>query len=247
MVSFFQTLGFRCSFISLLAVCFLPTAVAGPFSVSPVRIFMAPRDRATAVTITNEGDEPLVMQADLYDWKQKDNGDDNLILTEDMVMSSPIIKLAPRSRQVIRLAMLRPRPANEQLTYRLIVREIPEALSGGNNVQLQIAMAFSMPVFITPEGAKRNVVCVAQRTTADSLKVICENTGNAYAHVRNFVLNNATGEKLAATETGGYILPGIKRSFDLKRLDGKIPAGKAQLLVTQDDGQVKTFDVTVAE
>jgi len=43
----------------------LDPAVAGVFSVTPVRIYMTPRDRAVAVTITNQGDSPIVLQADL--------------------------------------------------------------------------------------------------------------------------------------------------------------------------------------
>ena len=247
MFSFRFSSSFRTGLVSLLAVCCALPATASPFSISPVRIYMAPRDRATAITITNDGNEELVMQADLYSWKQKANGEDDLVLTEDMILSPPILKLAPKSRQVVRLAMLRPRPPGEQLTYRLIVREIPEVKSTSPDLQLQIALAFSMPVFITPTGAKRNVGCTVERTAPDSVKAICENTGNAYTQARSFVLTSAAGEKLASSDASGYILPAAKRSFDLKRTGGKIPGGNAKLAVTHDDGVVQTFDVTVAE
>lgn len=234
--------------LGLLAVCSALPAFAGPFSISPVRIFMAPRDRAIAITITNEGDDILVMQADLYDWKQKANGEDDLVLTEDMIVSPPIIKIPPKSRQVVRLAMLRPRPPGEQLTYRMIVREIPEAKPAGPNPELQIALAFSMPVFITPNGVKRNLSCVTERAASTgTIKAICENTGNAYAQPRKIALNSLTGDKLANADLGGYILPGNKRSFDLVNSNGKVPAGKAKLVVTQDDNTPQNFDVTVAE
>lgn len=232
--------------ICFLVLCSALPAAAGPFSISPVRIYMAPRDRAIAITITNEGDEPLVMQADIYDWKQKANGEDDLVLTEDMIVSPPIIKVPPKSRQVVRLAMLRPRPAGEQLTYRLIVREIPEARPATTNVQLQIALAFSMPVFITPNGVKRNVVCTTERA-ADAVKAICDNTGNAFAQPRSIELTEANGIKLASVDVGGYILPGVKRGFELKNASGKVPAGKAKLTLTHDDSVVQTFDVNVAE
>lgn len=235
--------------ITLIASCFVQAAHAGPFSISPVRIYMAPRDRAIAVTITNEGNEELVMQADLYNWMQKDNGEDELTLTEDMIMSPPILKLAPRSKQVVRLAMLRPRPPGEQLTYRMIVREIPEAKPAtDNDLKLQIALAFSMPVFITPRGAKYKVACQFERTGAETAKANCENTGNAYTQVRSMVLNNAAGASLASsTISGGYMLLGAKRSFELKSAGGKIPAGNAKLMLTHDDGTSQIFDVTVAE
>ena len=224
-----------------------PLAHAGVFSVTPVRIYMAPKDRAVAVTVNNEGDEELVMQADVYAWRQKPGGEDDLALTEDLILAPPIVKLAPRSRQVLRLAITGPRPTTEQLTYRLIVREVPEAKPSEKQLQLQIALAFSLPVFITPPGAKRQLGCSIERVAADTVRASCENTGNAYAQPREFVLSSGSGEKLATRDSGGYILPTIKRSFDIKNSDGRIPAGKAKLAVTLDDGTTQSFDVTVAE
>src|SRR5512135_1325303 len=116
-------------------------AEAGQFTVTPVRIYMQPRDRAVAITVTNDGDTELVMQADLYEWSQKPDGTDDLKLTEDLFLSPPIIKLAPRARQVVRLARASVQPSREQQTYRLIVREVPEAIPAEKeNVQLQFAL-----------------------------------------------------------------------------------------------------------
>lgn len=113
--------------LGLLSVALVAPVLAGQFSVTPVRIFVAPKDRAAAVTVTNEGNDPLVMQADVYVWNQKPDGEDELTPSEDLFLSPPILKLAPNSRQVVRLAMLHPPKAGRQLTYRMIVREIPEA------------------------------------------------------------------------------------------------------------------------
>jgi fimbrial chaperone protein len=220
---------------------------AGLFSVTPVRIFMAPKDRAIAVTITNEGDEELVMQADIFTWKQKPNGEDDLVLTEDLILAPPIIKLAPRTRQVVRLARVKPEASPDQQTYRLIVREVPEAKPAEKTVQLQIALAFSMPVFITPPGAKSKLGCTVERAAPDVVRAICANTGNAYAQPREFILSNAAGEKLAARDSGGYVLPSITRNFEIKRTDGRIPPGKALLAVTLDNGTTQSFDVTIDE
>ncbi len=223
-------------------------ASAGQFSVSPVRIQMTARDRATAITLTNEGDTDLVMQADIYHWKQKPDGQDDLVLSEDMILSPPILKLPPHSRQVVRLARLRPVPNGEQQTYRLIVREIPEAQVTEGAVKLQIAMAFSLPVFISPPRTKRELLCTTERDVTNNIRALCENQGNAYAQPVDFVLKGLDGTQLAAKEAGGYVLPGIRRGFDLSAPSSdRIPAGAAQLLVRQDTGAVQTFDVTIPE
>jgi fimbrial chaperone protein len=233
--------------LNLLVLCVATPVYAGVFSVTPVRIYMTPKDKAVAVTITNEGDEELVMQADLYVWKQKPDGEDELTLTEDMFLSPPIIKLAGKSHQVVRLARLNRATPEQQQTYRMIVREIPEARPAKDNIQLQIALAFSMPVFITPPGAKSKLDCGVARTAANSINVACENSGNAYAQPLDFELTDAAGKILANRDKGGYILPGIKRIFDIKSADKSIPGGKAKLTIRLDDGNKQAFDVMLAE
>jgi len=132
--------------LGLLGISLATPAVAGAFAVTPVRIFMTPKDKAAAITITNDGDEELVMQADIYQWKQKPDGQDDFTLSEDLFLAPPIVKMAPKSRQVVRLAMLRPPMQGRQLTYRMIVREIPEAKPADKVVQVTIGLAFSLPL-----------------------------------------------------------------------------------------------------
>lgn len=223
----------------------LPAPVqAGVFSVLPVRIYMNPRDRAVAVTITNEGDEEVVLQADLNDWKQKADGTEEQTPTEDLILSPPIIKLAPKARQVVRLARVGASDATRQLTYRMILREVPEAVSNRDkNVQMSIALALSMPVFITPPTAKRVMTCGATRMDGRTLDISCANTGTAYAQVREVVLRSGD-QQLARFEGGTYILPGARKSINI-RGDREIAAGTFQLSVGFDDGQSQTFNVTL--
>lgn len=222
-------------------------AFAGLFSVTPVRIFMTPRDRATAITITNESDEELVMQADVYEWKQKPGGEDDLALSEDLVLSPPILKLAPRARQVVRLATIKPAQGARQSTYRMILREIPEAKKDAKNVELQVALAFSLPVFITPPAVKKDFACSGRRTAPDAVQAECENTGEAYAQPREFSVV-AGGQKLATRENALYYLPGTKRTIDLRRAEGaRIPGGPAKLEVAFDDGSTRSYELTLAE
>jgi len=229
------------------ACCYATSALAGVFSVTPVRIFMAPRDRATAVTVTNEGDDELVMQADIYTWNQKPDGTDDLALSDDLILSPPILKIAGKSRQVVRLAMVSPPASPDQVTYRMVLREIPEAHAADKKVQLQIALAFSLPVFITPAGAKRQLDCTAARSAPDTVSVRCANKGNAYAQAREIALFGADGTKIGGLESAAYILPGITRTFAIKRDAGPIPSGPAKVAVSFDDGTSQSYDVTVGD
>lgn len=225
-------------------LCCFHNAWAGVFTVTPVRIYMTPKDRAVAVTITNEGDTPMVLQADVNIWTQKPDGTDEMTLTEDLILSPPIVKLAPKARQVVRLALLTPADATRQLTYRLVLREIPEAIAPKKaTVDVPIALALSMPVFITPAPAKHAVACAAARVDSKSLSVTCANSGTAYAQVREVTVMRK-GKAEARFEGGVYILPGAKKVMPLKAAQA-IAQGQVQLAVRFDDGKAQTFDVTV--
>jgi len=229
------------------AVLFLFTAslpaLAASFSVTPVRIYMKAQDRAVAVTITNESEMPVVLQADLYTWSQKPDGSDELALTEDLVLSPPIIKLGPKARQVVRLARLKPADAGRQLTYRMIMREIPEATAPKDNIQVRIALALSMPVFITPAPARRAMACEASRGEGQMLNVGCANNGSAYAQVREVLVKQ--GERvLGRYEGGDYILPGSRKVLPIKA-ENVPPGARLQLVVVYDDGRSDTFEVTL--
>lgn len=218
-------------------------AQAGTFSVTPVRIYMGPRDRAVAVTVTNEGDAELVLQADLSEWSQRPDGTDELKPTEDLILAPPIVKLAPNARQVVRLALLKPADASRQSIYRLVMREVPEIAAAKTGIQVPIALALSLPVFVTPPIAKREITCELQRKDARNVEALCRNSGTAYAQVREAVLKRGT-QVLATFQGGTYILPGARRPSTMKG-DADIPAGPAQLQIGFDDGKTQVFDTAL--
>jgi fimbrial chaperone protein len=226
----------RIASTTLLLAFLLPLASeAGVFSVTPVRLFMTVRERAIAVTLTNDGDSDVVLQADINTWTQAPDGTDQLVPTEDLILAPPIIKLAPKARQVVRLAFLKPPDLTRQLTYRIIVREVPEALPQGPGLQVPIALALSMPVFVTPPNAKKAVSCAPARDAAGAVSLRCSNGGSAYAQLREATLTR--GDKVVARFEGGtYILPGAAKPIALKG-DGPVGPGDAKLDLLFDDGQ----------
>lgn len=228
------------------AVLLAMGASAGEFSVSPVRIFMNAGERAIAVTVVNEGAEELVMQSEIYSWQQKPGGEDVLTPTEDLVLSPPIVKLAPKSRQVLRLARVGAPAAGQEQTYRMIVREVPEARATGKEAKVQMALAFSLPIFITPRGAKREVQCDVQRASPLVVKVNCANNGKAYAQIRGVTLLSASGATLATRDFVGYLLPDVQRTIEVQAPNA-IPGGRVKVQVGYDDASTQSFDGTLAE
>lgn len=227
----------------------------GAFSVTPVRIYMTPKDRATAVTLINQGDVPVALQADVNTWIQKADGSDELVPTEDLILSPPIIKLAPNARQVVRLVSLKPFDSDREVTYRLIVRELPEINEPtGNTIDVPIALALSLPIFITPSHAKREISCItkglqpsyevsSQKSNKPLFQIECANTGTAYAQIREAVLKS-NQQNIARFSGGAYFLPGSKKNLSLEP-SLPIPKGEAEVVVTFDDGKQQSYPITL--
>ena len=75
--------------VGLLAACSGSISLAGSFSISPVRVFLEPRQRAAALTIVNSADTGVVLQADVLRWSQDGAGQDQLEATDDVIVSPP--------------------------------------------------------------------------------------------------------------------------------------------------------------
>jgi fimbrial chaperone protein len=217
-------------------------ANAGSFSVSPVRLYMTPKDRAIAVTLRNEGDTEVVLQAEINVWSQKADGTDELTPTDDLILSPPIIKLPARGTQIVRLARLVPADASRQLTYRMIIREVPE-IKAKPGLNIPFALAFSLPVFITPPLAARQMACSLAKTEAKTAALTCTNTGTAYAQTRDVTLKYAGGTSVKLNG-GGYVLPGAKKIIPYTA-ENDIPSGAARLEVKFDDGKAFESDIDV--
>jgi fimbrial chaperone protein len=218
-------------------------ANAGAFSVTPVRIFFSPRERAVAITVSNEADVPVALQVSLYEWGQKADGSDDLAPTDDLILAPPLIRLAAKAQQVVRLALLRAPDSARQLSYRMILREVPEALGPrASSMDVPVALALSLPVFVSSPGVKREVRCSAAQMMPQAIQATCTNVGNAYAQVREATLRRGNVE-LARFEGGSYILPGRTRPLLLARRGSSEVSGPVELNLSFDDGQTQVFEL----
>ena len=188
-----------------------------------------------------------MLETQLNAWSQRPDGTDDLTATDDLVIAPPIITIAAKSQQVVRLALLRAPDPTNQLTYRLLLREVPEAVSPElRGVEIPMALAMNLPVFVSPPAARRLVDCGALQRTNLQISLSCGNTGNAYGQVREASLRQANVE-LARFQGGIYLLPGAAKRFSLAviRAEAPIAAGRAEVHVSFDDGQTQVFDVVV--
>jgi fimbrial chaperone protein len=232
------------AWVTLLAACTGGNSLAGSFSISPVRVILEPRQRAAALTIVNGADTEVVLQADVLRWSQDGTGQDRLEPSDDVIVSPPILKVPAQGRQVVRLARLVAPHPQRQLTYRLLLREVPDTSRATQpGASLPIALVLSIPIFLSPAGAQPDVRCELQ--AGQPPQVACRNDGRAYAQLRELSVLRE-GQTLGRFEGVVYLLAGTHRVLPLQPGDPAawIP-GEAQIQLRLEDLRPRSFAATL--
>jgi fimbrial chaperone protein len=211
-------------------------ARAQALSVIPVNIYLAPGERASSLTVTNQGTTQTSIQIRAFTWNQYQ--DQELLAPSDLlVVSPPIATLAPGASQVIRL-VLRERAQVRENTYRILLDQIPPPAEPG---VVHVALRLSIPVFAQPGTRVNPDVQFFLDTKDGQLFLVGINNGLRHLAIREIELSTSDGHTLK-TEGGSspYILAGATRHW---KIDAQTPfpppSEKLQLKAQSDAGAIE--------
>ena len=213
------------------------TAGAQALSVLPVNIFFMPGQRATSLTVTNQGKSKTAIQIRAYAWNQKGD-DDQLAASSDVVLSPPLARIAPGATQVIRL-ILRQTPEKREVTYRILIDQIPPPAEPG---VVHVVLRLSIPIFVKPAIRAFPDVQFHMERDAEHIYLVAINAGNLHEAIRDIVLTTSDGRKLKL-ESGAspYVLSGSTRRWRIATQDNSLPlqAETLQLTARADAGAIE--------
>ncbi|WP_158080806.1 molecular chaperone [Pelomonas sp. KK5] len=226
----------------LLSVLFsvaaaLPLAAqAADVTLMPVNVRLDRNNDRSTVQVINNGQEPVLMQAEAILWTRV-NGQDHDGPTTDLIINPPVFTVQPGATQVLRVGLRRSQELAQEGTYRIILREVPmpqaadfQQLSGS----VRVLVTMRVPVYVAPAQVRRSERWQVTRAPDGSLLAQVNNAGNVHLKVAELRLQGPGGEALAAVaQKGGpsVIFPGEQRVF-------KLPAESrvAQVQVQTEDG-----------
>ena len=190
-------------------------AYAGTFSVSPLRVELSAGASTGALTIRNKEDTPVVVQAEGLLWDQAE-GQDQLTPTRDVLVSPAVFTIPGNGSQLVRVALRRPVDAKRELSYRLILTEVPQTASP-DFTGLNVALRLSLPIFVAPTTAARpHLEWSAARGAEGTISVTARNAGNAHDRVLNFNVSPTKGSTPGLPQdVTAYLLPGQARTWTL--------------------------------
>jgi fimbrial chaperone protein len=221
----------------LIVVTMRLAASAQSLSVLPVNVLMSPGERASSLTVTNQGSSKTAIQIRAYAWNQ--DGDQDVLIPSDLVVvSPPIATLAPGASQVVRL-ILREKPPVRESTYRILLDQIPPPAEPG---VVHVVLRLSIPIFAQPGSRVNPDVRFHLEGKDGQLYLVGTNTGLRHLAVREIELSTSDGRKLK-TEAGSspYILAGVTRHWKIDAQGGSLPLPNQtlQLKAQSDAGAIE--------
>lgn len=220
-------------------------AGAQALSVLPVNIFLEPGQKATTLTVTNQGTSATAIQIRAYAWSQK-TGSDELTPSDDVVVSPPIATIAGGSTQVVRL-ILRQSPSGQEGTYRILVDQIPPPAEPGI---VHIVLRLSIPVFAQISTKPVSHVQFHVERKDGKLFVVGVNDGNSHDVIRDIVLTTSDGQKFKSQgDASPYILAGATRRWpvELPANQPPPPGDTFQMTAHSNGGAISQQVSVVAE
>jgi fimbrial chaperone protein len=237
--------------VALCCALLASSAVAGEFSVNPIRLELGMAARSGAISVRNDGPYPLSFQLQAMEWVQDTAGKDQYLETRDLIFFPKILTVEAGREAVVRVGIKNPVVPSEK-TYRLFIEELPGnvAPAAKKGSQINFLIRFGAPIFISPlkveDGLEITTMAIDQGTVNFSAK----NTGNRHHMVQSIQLRGADAggkEVYAITLADRYLLAGVVKTYtaavppdqcrDLARIEVELKtdklSAKRQLDVTR--------------
>jgi fimbrial chaperone protein len=213
-----MTMGCLCR---ILAVAFWTIAgiqaMAGEFSVNPIRVDLGPTAKSAVITVTNEGNEKLNFQIQGMEWSQNAAGKDEYRDTRELIFFPKIMSVEPGREGVIRIG-LRAQAVAAEKTYRLFIEEMPgiqkEPQTSG--AQIKFLIRFGVPVFAAPGRPADGLAVDGFELKNGVIALFATNMGNRHQVVKGIHLKgmDSAGKAIYGLDIADrYLLAGTRKSY----------------------------------
>jgi fimbrial chaperone protein len=217
-------------------------ASAGTIGVSPVRVTLSDSQKIASLSVRNDGAEPVTMQMEVLSWSQRE-GNAVFAATRELLANPPIFTIPAGGSQLVRVGLRRAPDAQRELTYRVILQELPPPpnpdLTGA-----RMTLRISLPVFVSPEiEAKPVLLWQAVRTSQGALKISLSNNGNGHIQIKNFKLSLLdSAQPWVTQQSSDYVLAGQSRDWIVlasPENPAPLPGVTLQLFAQTDAGDIE--------
>ncbi len=213
---------FFLSALSIFLIIASQACTAAEFGVSPIKLFFDRQTRSAVVNVSNDADEPLVVQLSLARWTQDAQAKDVYTESEDFQYFPRITTIPPKEKRVIRIGVRTPPAGDGEMTYRLFITEVLEPQEKTANPMVRLAFRFALPIFVSPaapvvsgEISTVNIEAGSEKNLGKAVvRVNVRNTGNENFRIESIRIAAPKAEPIKEID-GWYLLPGVAREQSL--------------------------------
>ncbi|EJL71742.1 P pilus assembly protein, chaperone PapD [Variovorax sp. CF313] len=203
----------------VLALAFVhAVASASGLQVSPVTLTLEATQNADGLWLSNTGDDVVHAQVRVYHWSQE-SGTEKLTASRELLVSPPMVQLAPSERQLIRVIRTGVPAGTVESSYRVVIDELPVEMKEKKG--LQLVLRYSVPIFVAAAaaGAQPTAPQLTWSLRREGAQAVLEvaNSGGMHAQLADLDFVDATGRR-TSVHAGlmGYVLPGVSMRWPLK-------------------------------
>ncbi|TFZ08772.1 fimbrial biogenesis chaperone [Ramlibacter humi] len=243
--------------VASAAVLLAGVATAADLQISPITLEFGPTQQGQGVWLRNSGGGPVDAQVRVLRWSQND-GQETLEPTRELLPTPSFIRIEPGGQQLVRIVRVRPQAPEAELTYRLLIDELPvtrassAAGTAGSDAEeqaqqqvgLRFLLRYSVPVFVaptqaspSPSAAPASPALQASWQAGTPTVLSIANSGNRRVRISRLVHEDAGGKRtLLAPGLLGYVLAGKTMQWPLKAGPG-LGAGQLKALLDDDENE----------
>lgn len=168
--------------VAMLIAAWAPAPFAGEFTIAPLRVTLDRGNRASEISVRNEGTEPLRMQIQAMSWRQDSAGKDQYEPAEGLVYFPRALEIPPGESRLVRVG-IRAAPVTQEETYRLFVEELPPpgpASAPTAGATVRVFLRVGVPVFVAPAVAERKIEITRLEMKGARAEWTVANQGNVH-------------------------------------------------------------------
>lgn len=210
-------------------------AALAQVQINPVLVELGARQRTVTLTVSLSANAsaPMRLQAELLHWGQGLQGQAVTEPSDDLLVTPPLIDVAPGATQVIRVALRGARQSSKELAYRLVLEDIADAteeIGLAPGMAIKVQMRYDVPVLVAPDGKAVNALqwkpCATDAT--QSLKLVTPgpycvrlfNAGNRRVKLQELTFEGDGWQQALAFKEGENLLAGAQREWRLPIFPG---------------------------
>jgi fimbrial chaperone protein len=200
----------------LFIMALMPAAhAANSLMIWPIDPTINPDDKASELWLENRGNATTMMQVRIFSWLQV-GGQEQYQTQQQVVASPPMVRLEPGQKQLVRLIKQGAPEAGREMSYRVVLDEIPTPRTPGENqAGLTFQMRYSVPLFVygngvTSDSAKPQLSW-QQVDNGGKRWLELTNRGNGHARLSNVTI----GGRRLGNGLFGYVLANSSNRWPL--------------------------------